>query len=425
MTDARPENRRVADSLPIPGGIARSSLLVGPPVHRAVRGSGCYVVDQSGRALLDLNNNFTTLVHGHRHPAIHAATVAALEDGVCFGMPNRVEMEHAEVLAARFPHAEQVVYTNSGTEAAMLAIRVARARTRRSKVVFVAGAYHGTSDIALAAAGYGTESGVPAGVLEDLVTVPHNDVDALARMMSQGGGSVAAVVLDLLPNKAGLMQLSQTFVAAARELTAKHGALLIVDEVISFRFSHAGLQARYDAVPDLTVLGKLIGGGFPVGAVVGSADAMEPLDPFAPAAVEHGGTFSGNPVTMCAGIASLQLLDGAAIERLNSMGDQVRAELEPAANELGWELRGLGSVLRLLPPAGEPDPAGRTRALWWAAYDRGCLLMPTGMLSLSTVMHDETVADIVATLVAALDDVHSAPQTVASIPARSRIDAII
>jgi glutamate-1-semialdehyde 2,1-aminomutase len=404
MSFPTPSADRPPSAQAIPGGVGRSSLAVGLPVHRAVRGEGCYVTDETGRQLLDLNNNFTALVHGHGHPAIQAAAAAAIAEGISFGMPNPHELEHAALLASRFTHADQVVYANSGTEAVMLAIRAARAQTCRPRIVFVSGAYHGTSDVALVAAGHGMESGVPSGVAADTITVPHNDVDALARAIGDGA-NVAAVVLDLMPNKAGLLPLSQEFVDAAREFTSRHDALLVLDEVISFRFALSGLQERYGVVPDLTAVGKLIGGGFAVGAVVGTTRAMSALNPLADNALEHGGTFSGNPVTMRAGIASLTLLDRRAIDRLNTLGDRLRSALEPAAEQAGWEIRGFGSVLRLLPPADDPDPRGRARALWWAAYNRGCLLMPTGMLSLSTAMPDDVVNRVTSTVADALDEI--------------------
>jgi glutamate-1-semialdehyde 2,1-aminomutase len=396
----------VIDQAPaIPGGVGRSSLAVGGAVHRALGGYGCRLLDDAGRTLLDLNNNFTTLVHGHGHPAILEAAVRALGEGACFGMPNAVELEHAELLVARFPHADQVVYTNSGTEAVMLALRVARARTRREKVLLVANAYHGTADAALAGVGLGIEHGVPASAQADVVAVPHNDVEALGAAFREHTATLAAVLLDLLPNRAGLLPLSADFVASARELSARQGIPLIVDEVISFRLDHAGHQSRYKLVPDLTVLGKGIGGGFPVGAVIGSEDLMSSLNPQVSDTVEHGGTFSGNPVTMAAGIASLRLLDAAAIDSLNALGDLVRSALEPRARLRGWELRGVGSLLRLVPGADLGDATALTRALWWAAYRRGILLMPTGMLALSTPMDGTVVGEIISILDDALAEV--------------------
>jgi glutamate-1-semialdehyde 2,1-aminomutase len=389
----------------IPGGVGRSSLAVGGAVRRATGGYGCHLVDDAGQTLLDLNNNFTTLVHGHGHPAILEAAVRALSDGVCFGMPNALELEHAELLVARFPHADQVVYANSGTEAVMLALRVARARTRKAKVLLVANAYHGTGDAALAGVGLGIEHGVPASAQADVVAVPHNDLAALRAAFREHAPTLAAVLLDLLPNRAGLVPLSPEFVASAAELAARHGIPLIVDEVISFRLDHAGHQSRYQLVPDLTILGKGIGGGFPVGAVVGSEDLMSSLNPEVSDSVEHGGTFSGNPVTMAAGIASLRLLDAPAIASLNALGARVRTALEPVARARGWEVRGIGSLLRLMPGPGLGDPLALARALWWAAYGRGILLMPTGMLALSTPMDGSVVEEIAGSLDDALAEI--------------------
>jgi glutamate-1-semialdehyde 2,1-aminomutase len=378
----------------LPGGIGRSTLSVGEATPHVVRGSGHRLWDDSGRELIDANNNFTVSVHGHAHPEIVEAAERALRDGASFGLPNLYEWDHAELILERFPALDQVRYTNSGTEAVMTALRVARAGTGRDAVVVVQDGYHGTSDVALCASGDRYTRGVPRGVIDDVTVVPLNDTDRLREAVESDPGRYAAVLIDLLPNRAGLVSLSPEFVHLARDLTTEHGIVLIVDEVISLRLGPRGLSGEYGIDPDLATVGKIIGGGFPVGAVIGREELMRALAVTVPNYLEHGGTFSGNPVSMAAGTVSLRLLTEDAIARLNRLGDEARRAVHARVADAGWEVRGRGSLFR-------PFPAGAThfdgelrKRLWWAAYDRGLLLTQANCVALSTPMTDEVVADL-------------------------------
>jgi len=382
-----------------------------------VRGYGCHVWDDRGRRLIDLNANFTTLIHGHAHPEIISAAAEALRDGVCFGLSNLFEEPHARTLLARLPGADCVRYVSTGTEAVMAAIRLARAYTGRERLLFVKDAYHGWSDTALLSS-HDHPAGVPDGVADGVERVPLNDVTALAEIVERNGHNMAAIILDLVPNRVGLIPLSQEFVNTARALANAWDMLLIFDEVMSFRLSFRGRQEQYLAEPDLTILGKLIGGGFPIGAVVGRASVMQLLNPARAAPVEHGGTFTANPVTLRAGQVALQLLTAEAISRLNQLGDELRRQLKDAAD--GWEVRGIGSFARLIPRAedGKRDgkaQAAKIRKLWWAAYEREVLLMPTGLMCLSTPMDSDTVDDIVARLADASNYVSKAASAASSV----------
>ena len=389
----------------LPGGYGRSALYVGgrtPPL--VVRGEGYKLEDEAGRSIIDLNNNFTALVHGHAHPRVIAAAQDALATGTAFGLPNRFELTHARTLMDRFRGDLRVRYVNSGTEAVMTAVRLARAYTRRDVIVVVKGAYHGTAD-AVVPNDTGTAQyspGVPQGVRKATVTVPLNDVTALEQAGERLHGKLAAILLDLLPNRAGMVAASPEFVASAERVARDQNGLLMVDEVISARLAYGGLQQVYGVRPDLTILGKLIGGGFPVGAIVGSAGIMDLLNPARSDSLDHGGTFSANPVTMAAGVATLELLNLPAIEHLNQLGQLLRSLLTPVAAQQGWEVRGWGSLGRLIPASG--DAKGRVHALWWAAYERGVLLMPTGAFCVSTPMSPETVESAAESLAAALAD---------------------
>jgi glutamate-1-semialdehyde 2,1-aminomutase len=384
----------------LPGGCGRSTLAVRPRAPLALRGAGCEIVAEDGRRLIDANNNFMALVHGHCHPAIVEELSAAVGEGLSFGLPNPYELEHADRLVSRIAHAEQVRYANSGTEAVMIAVRVARANTGRPKVVVIDHAYHGTSDVALASGGPRARRGVPDSSLNEVLLVPINDEAELRSAFERHGESIAAVLLDLMPNRAGLIALTPEFVDAARELTTGSGSQLIFDEVVTLRHCYGGLQTDYAVTPDLTVAGKLIGGGLPIGAVVGSADVMVPLDPYQPDGLEQGGTFSANPLSMRAGIIAMDLFGPDEVQRLSELGDLLAGLLRDPAEELGWELRWRGSLLRLLPHAGAP--VARLTDLFHAAYERGLLIMPTGTMALSTAMTPEVVDQIAQHLAAAL-----------------------
>jgi glutamate-1-semialdehyde 2,1-aminomutase len=378
----------------LPGGIGRTSLSVGQQTPFVARGEGYRIWDESGRELIDANNNFTVAIHGHAHPEIVEAAERTLRDGASFGLPNLHEWRHAELMLQRFPELDQVRYTNSGTEAVMTALRVTRAHTGRDACIVVEDGYHGTSDVALCAGGARYTRGVAQGVVDDVTLVPINDLAALRAAVERDPGRYAAVLIDLLPNRAGLVSVTNEFVELARELTIRHGIVLIVDEVISLRLGPNGLSGIYGITPDLVTVGKIVGGGFPIGAVVGREEVMRELSVSRPNFLDHGGTFSGNPVSMAAGAVSLQLLTADEIARLNALGESARQAAHARVAEIGWEVRGRGSIFRPF-PAGETQLGDdlRTR-LWWAAYDRGLLLTQANCACLSTPMSADVAADV-------------------------------
>jgi len=378
----------------LPGGIGRSTLSVGESTPHVVRGAGYRLWDDRGRELIDANNNFTVAVHGHAHPEIVEAAERALCAGACFGLPNLYEWDHAELMLERFPELDQVRYTNSGTEAVMTALRVARASTGRDACIVVQDGYHGTSDVALCAGGDRYTRGVPQSVINDVTVVPINDTAALQEAVESHPARYAAVLVDLLPNRAGLISLTDEFVALARQLTATHGIVLIVDEVISLRLGPRGLSGQYDITPDLVTVGKIIGGGFPIGAVIGREEIMRELAVTSPNFLEHGGTFSGNPVSMSAGAVSLRLLTADAITRLNNLGDEARRAVEARVAYAGWEVRGRGSLFRPFPRDAVHLEGELRKRLWWAAYDRGLLLTQANCVALSTPMSVDVVDDL-------------------------------
>jgi glutamate-1-semialdehyde 2,1-aminomutase len=332
-------------------------------------------VDVDGHRVIDLQNNYTALIHGHAYEPIVRAATAALSEGSAFGLPTGSEIELAECLASRVGWAERWRFANSGTEAVMMAVRAARAATGREGLVRFANCYHGSWDAVVRRGSHG----VPAAAQRDVLTLALGDEEAFVAALDEHEGRLAAVLLDAMPNRAGLEPLPDSFVRLVREQTERRGIALVIDEVITFRLAPGGLHGLYGIEGDLITLGKMIGGGFPVGAVGGRAEFMDVFDPRRPDAVAHGGTFSANPVTMRAGLAGLEAFGSVAIDRINGLGDRLREGLV----ERGWSVTGQGSLLQI----GSQDPTG----LWWRLYEAGVLIAGNGLVCVSTPMDERVI----------------------------------
>jgi glutamate-1-semialdehyde 2,1-aminomutase len=307
------------------------------------RGSGAHVYDTDGNRYLDYILGFGPHILGHGPPQILAAIGAQLERGVAFGVTTALEVELAERVVSAMPSIEMVRFVNSGTEACMSALRLARAATGRDVIVKFAGGYHGHADALLASAGSGVAAlgvpgspGVPEGAVRDTWVAPYNDAGALVHLFSREGERVAAVIVEPVAGNMGCVPPLPGFLEAVRKVTAEHGAILIFDEVITgFRLGWGGGQARYGVRPDLTCLGKVIGGGLPVGAYGGRRELMERVAPRGP--VYQAGTLSGNPLTMAAGCAALEVLhDGGAYSRLDEVGKQLGDGMRASAADASF-----------------------------------------------------------------------------------------
>jgi glutamate-1-semialdehyde 2,1-aminomutase len=364
----------------IPGGSSRTTLFVPPHPPYAERGEGCKLIDVDGHELIDLHGNYSALVHGHAFAPVLRAASAALAQGASFGLPTAAEVELAELLAARVPWAERWRFAGSGTEAAMAAVRAARAATGRERIVRFAGCYHGSAGELLQPGA----PGVPGSAQSDVLTLPLGDEQAFRAALSEQGGQVAGVLLDLMPNRAGLRPVASEFAAVVRAETASRGIALILDEVITFRLATGGLHALYGIEGDLIVLGKAIGGGLPVGAVGGRPRWLDVFDAARADAVPIAGTFTANPVSMRAGLAALAALDADAIARIDALGERLRAGLRAQ----GHELTGRGSLLKL-------HAHDRPR-LWWRLYREGVLIAADGLMCVSTAMDEQTIDDALA-----------------------------
>ncbi len=329
----------------IPGGVnspVRAFKAVGLTPLFISRGEGSLIYDADGNGYIDYVGSWGPLILGHRHPDVLEALRRCLENGTSFGAPTELETVLAKMIVDAVPSIEMVRLVNSGTEAAMSALRLARGYTGRDKIVKFAGCYHGHADFLLIKAGSGalttgvpTSPGVPAGTAKDTIVAPYNDLDILSSIFEREGRNIAAVIVEPVAGNMGVVPPAPGFLAGLRELTAACGSLLIFDEVMTgFRLAYGGAQELYGINPDLTCLGKVIGGGLPVGAYGGKKEIMLHVSPAGP--VYQAGTLSGNPLAVSAGVATLEVLRQpgvyAALERKSA---RLAAGLAEAAREAG------------------------------------------------------------------------------------------
>ncbi|MEK4949432.1 glutamate-1-semialdehyde 2,1-aminomutase [Bacillus sp. FSL W8-1127] len=317
----------------IVGGVnspSRSYKAVGGGAPVAMeKAKGAYFWDVDGNKYIDYLAAYGPIITGHAHPHITEAIQKAAENGVLYGTPTPFEVKFAKMLKEAIPSLEKVRFVNSGTEAVMTTIRVARAYTGRTKIIKFEGCYHGHSDLVLVAAGSGPSTlgtpdsaGVPESIAKEVITVPYNDVESFREAIDKWGNEVAAVLVEPIVGNFGIVEPKPGFLEQVKELTHKAGALLIFDEVITaFRFMYGGAQDLLGVIPDLTAMGKIIGGGLPIGAYGGKVDIMEKVAPLGPA--YQAGTMAGNPASILAGIACLEVLkqDGVYeyLDRLGAM----------------------------------------------------------------------------------------------------------
>ena len=344
-----------------------------------VRGEGIRTWDLDGNEYRDFLGNYTSLILGHAHAEVVAAVEAQVRRGSAFAAPTETEIELAEELRRRLPSIERIRFTNSGTEATMFAIRAARAFTGRPLVAKFEHAYHGTHDTVLA-----WSPGVPDATSGLVLELPWDDQDGVERVLAGRERDLAAVIVEPVQGAGGVRVASPAFLGFLRELTSRIGALLILDEVIAFRIGPTGAQGRLGGVrPDLTTLGKIIGGGYPSGAFGGREDVMVQFDARRPGALVHGGTFNGNPVAAAAGLATLRHLTEERYAELERLGDRLRASIGDGIERTGMDARvgGIASIFQvfpgpeLLPPEGLSGESALFLGLLLDGFHRvGCRL---------------------------------------------------
>ena len=386
----------------LPGGNTRHTVAFEPYPIYAASGRGCRVVDVDGNERIDFINNYSALIHGHAHQKIVEAVQRQAATLMSAGLPTESEIVLAEILNERLPSLDQLRFCNSGTEAVMFAIRAARAYTGKPKIAKIEGAYHGAYDHAEIKPSAGT----PAGVLADVVVLPFNDIDASRGILDRNKDALAGVLVDAIVNRMAFLEATPAYMSFLRDWTRRNNCLLLIDEVLSFRVGYNGVQGKYGVEADITTLAKIIGGGLPIGAFGGKREIMRVFDhrdgaPKAP----HAGTYNGNPLTMAAGRASMELLTREEIERINRLGDRLRAGITASLRGAGLPGRALGvasMVAVMFDDATYSDYRGFSPAaarsmpiaheMYRRLLDRGVLCTPYGAFFISTAM-DETVID--------------------------------
>lgn len=409
----------------MPGGNTRLAVYQAPYPIYIKSAQGCEVTDVDGVTRIDLINNQSALVHGHAFAPAVTAAQQQVALGASFSGPTEHEVALAEHLHGRSPNFERVRFTNSGSEAVILAVKAARAFTGRTAIAKCEGAYHGSYDFVEASRGSSPANwgpadrptpvaytkGTPREVLDVSVVLPYNDIENSRAILDEAKHRLAAVIIEPVTNRPGMIPADRGYLEFLRQFTEKNGILLIFDEIITFRLAVGGAQEHYGVAPDMTTLGKAIGGGFPVGALAGRAEPMSVFDQRnGSPAVPHTGTFNGNPVTMVAGLATLLHYDAAAIKRVNRRGDELRAAITHILQKAGVEgqVTGLGSLFRLHFVCGQirdyrtgyPSVAANKRlaAVHRAMQDSGFLLSVNCSGNISTVLGDAHIEAFLAAL---------------------------
>ncbi len=409
----------------VPTGTSRA-LLRHPPFPFYTREAlGIHTVDLDGNRRIDFNNNYTALIHGHSHPLVVDAVARQAKQGTAYSTPGAQEIELASLLCERIPSVEQVLFNNSGTEAVMVALRAARAYTGRNKIGKFEGGYHGSSDFVMVG-GHDVPApddprpfsiptadvgGLPEAATRDVVLIRYNDPDAVRAVVRAHGDELAAIIVEPILGAGGVIPAEREFLDVLRAETERAGIVLICDEVITLRQSIGGAQLQYNLSPDLTTMAKIIGGGFPIGAVGGKREIMRVFDdPADGGTVANLGTFSANPISIAAGVAAMRYLNTEAIEALNALGEYARERLVQTLARHGApaQVVGAGSLFQvhwtkaLLRDARGTHTADAERNFltFLGLCNRGVQLSMRGIGALSTPM---THADV-DTLISAFDD---------------------
>jgi glutamate-1-semialdehyde 2,1-aminomutase len=410
-----------------PGGVTRSVTWHEPYPTYMAEGCGCRVKDVDGNEYVDLVNNFSAMIHGHAHPALTTAMSSQAARGTDLGSPTALHIALARELQRRVPSMELLRLANSGTEATLYAVRAARAFTGRPKILKMEGSYHGGYDATLVSVNPGADApawprgkvasaGLPPHVLDETLVAPFNNLTAVMEIIARHHADLAAVIVEPVMVR-GMVPADADFVRGLRELTRERGILLIFDEVVTFRLATGGAQQLFGVTPDLTTLGKLIGGGLPVGAFGGRADVMSLFDQSRAGAslVQHSGTFTGNAATMAAGLAALELFTTAEAGRINALGERLCAGYRAALAARGVTscVTGLGSLgaphftggpVRDYQSAAKGD-AEAARWMHLALLNRGIASRSGGGFYLSTATGEREIDETIQAFGDALDEV--------------------
>lgn len=413
-----------------PGGNTRTSVYMSPFPIYIDSGHGCELRDVDGRTYIDFVNNYTSLIHGHAHPGVAAAIQDAVDKPWAPGAPIPSELGLAALLVDRVPSLERMRFTNSGTEAVLYAIRTARHFTGRRIIAKADGGYHGGAEslqMSVKSSGVSpnevAEPGVTPSLVRDTIVFPFNDIAGAEHVVDTAGDDLAAIIVEPVQSGAGALPADADFLQALAKMAADRGALLVFDEVMTFRLGYAGVQGELGLRPDLTAMGKIIGGGLPVGAFGGRADVMDVWDPRRQPRAYHAGTFNANGLTLAAGLAAMSAYNRNAVATLNARGDRFRSALDEifTRHELSMVSSGLGSMGQIhavqedaggtrgdAAPRSFRDASGRQReivaCLRLLLVAHGVLLTPRASWSLSTPLDDEALGAALARVDAAAEE---------------------
>jgi glutamate-1-semialdehyde 2,1-aminomutase len=400
---------RATDSLP--GGSTRTTVYTAPYPPYIESGSGLWLRDVDGNEYRDFLCNYTSLILGHAHPAVVAAVEEQVRRGSAFAAPTETEVLLAEEIRRRVPSVERLRFTSSGTEATMFAIRAARAFTGRPLIAKFDRSYHGTHDGVMA----GTP-GVPAALSGLVVEVPWGDPEGIEAVLRGREADLAAIIIEPVQGAGGVRAPEPGFLEFLRAYSERLGALLIFDEIISFRVGPGGAQGRFGVTPDLTTLGKIIGGGYPLAAFGGRADVMRIFDARRSGAVSHGGTFNGSPVAAAAGLATLRALTPDVYTRLDALAERLRAGIAREIDERGLDARvtAAGSLFQVFAGAGVTAFATGVAAgptLFLGLLLEGFYMAPRGMGAIPAIATESDIDDLAGAIGRSLTVLQREPQT--------------
>jgi len=395
------------------GGVSRNTVFRLPYPDYAAKAEGCYITDIDGNVYIDFANNMAALIHGHTFPPVINAVAEQLKKGTAYTLASEIEFAFAGLLKDRVGSFERVKFMNSGTEAVMAMIKASRAYTGRSKIAKAEGAYHGTYDFAEVSQTANPDNwgdidnpqsvpvayGTPKSVLNEVITYPYNDIERTLTILDRNAEDIACVIVDPVPHRVGLMSGTEEFVEAVYSWTRANSALMVFDEVVTLRVNYGGAQEKYSVPPDLTAMGKIIGGGFPVGALAGRAEVMSVFDNHRKTILyPHAGTFSANPVTMTAGHKAMELFNQKAVKKINALTKKAILQTEEAIRIAGVPVcvTGAGSMFRIHLKPNAPNtyreayqPAAEKQILKemldYLYYKEHLLLINTCSCMLSTV----------------------------------------
>jgi len=378
----------------LPGGSTRTTVYTAPYPPYVDSGSGLWLRDVDGNEYRDFLGNYTSLILGHAHPVVVAAAEAQVRRGSAFAAPTETEVELAEEIRSRVPSVERLRFTSSGTEATMFAMRAARAFTGRSLVAKFERSYHGTHDGVMA----GTP-GVPDAMSGLVVELPWGDADGIEDALRGRLDELAAIIIEPVQGAGGVRPPEPGFLESLRDLADRTGALLIFDEIISFRVAPGGAQERFGVRPDLTTLGKIIGGGYPLAAFGGRADVMGMFDARRAGAISHGGTFNGSPVAAAAGLATLRQLTPDRYRHLDDLGERLRTRVAATIDREGLDARvtAVGSLFQIFSGSGATAFATGVAGgptLFLALVLDGFYLAPRGMGAIPAIATATDIDDL-------------------------------